>query len=450
MAQHTLWNEELETLPSEQLARLENEKLVRQLSYVYSKSPFYRQKFQEAGLKPDMIRNRNDLTKLPFTTKDEIRKTQMEHKPYGGHLCADLQQVVRVHGTSGTTGQPVITCLTRHDVHVTSECGARALWAAGLRPGDVVFHVFNYSLYAGGVTDHLSAEYLGASVVPVGVGQSGLLIRLVKLLSPTVIHSTPSYPRYLAGKIATEYPDMNPRDLGFRLGLFGGEPLAAELRNTIEEVWGIRAMDANYGMAEVLAIFASECEARDGLHFCGQGAILAELINPSTGEPMDLVEGAEGELVFTTIDREATPLLRYRSGDYVEIVGTGACKCARTSFRFRVKGRSDDMLWVRGVNVFPSAIAEELSAMRPRLTGEFQILLQHPGPQDRLCIRAEHGQEPGDLTELKKAVEQRLSSTLRVTSDVELVAPYSLPRSEKKTARIVRLYEHPNNGSGSS
>lgn len=436
------WDEELETMPKEQLKLLEEEKLRKQIDYAYNTSPLYQRKMDEVGLKPEDIKTREDLAKIPFTTKDELRETQEKHTPFGAHQCANPKDIVRVHGTSGTTGRFILTAYTKKDAELIAECGARSLWTGGLRPDDTVFHVFNYSVYVGGLTDHLSAERLGATVFPIGVGQSNTLIKLAKEMKPTTLTSTPSYPGYLENKLRKEF-DMDPRELGFKKGLFGGEPGAAipATRKKLEDTWGFSVRDANYGLGEVIAIFGSECEEHDGTHFCGQGALLVELINPDTGEVKDIENDVEGELVYTTLDREGTPLIRYRSRDYARIISNDTCKCGRTSFRFQIIGRSDDMLWVRGVNVFPKAFEEVISTLQPTLTGEYQIVLPKPGAINTLPLRIEYNTgEENNLSQLEKMLINKFSEELRVPTKIELLPSGSIPKTEKKSQRLIKAY----------
>ncbi|MCZ7573332.1 MAG: AMP-binding protein [Ardenticatenaceae bacterium] len=437
------WNAGIETLAPEELRRLEDEALRRQLAYLATRSAFYARKFAEAGVDPATIRSRADLPRLPFTEKDELRANQETHPPLGNYLAAPREQIVRLHKTSGTTGRPLFVGLTSHDLEVTHEIGARAFWAAGLGPGDTVVHCLNYQLWIGGLTDHLSLERTGATVVPFGVGNSRDLVRTIQMLGINAISSTPSYLVHLI-TIVRDQLGLEPRELGLRQGFFGGEPGLQNpaYRARIEETWGMRAHDANYGMADVLSIFGGECAARAGLHFHGQGSILAELIDPETGASAPIEPGAMGELVYTHLDREAQPVLRYRSHDAVEIVGTGPCVCGRTSFRFQVLGRSDEMLHVRGVNVFPTAIAAVLAELAPAVSGEFQIVLDHAPPYDFLPLRVESAAEvpAGALPALAEQIASTLRQRLFFRAAIELVPVGTLPRSQGKTARIVRSY----------
>ncbi|HEY6406590.1 MAG TPA: AMP-binding protein, partial [Ktedonobacteraceae bacterium] len=374
------WNEDIETMQPAALRKLENENLRTQLDYVWSQSAFYQAKFAEAGVKREMIRDLADLSLLPFTEKDECRRNQLEHAPFGSYLATDQERVIRAHKTSGTTGRALYVALTRRDRNLMNECAARSYWASGLRPNDTVVHCLNYRLWVGGFSDHEGLETTGATVVPFGVGQTALLIQTMRELQIGAISSTPSYMLPLHEAVLAQ--GLQPRDLGLRKGFFGAEPGMSEpdVRARMEETWGIRAMDANFGMADILSIMGSECEQRRGLHFHATGAVAVELIEPETGIPLALTEGAEGELVYTHLLKEAQPLVRYRARDVVRILGTGACACGRTSFRFRILGRSDDMLHVRGVNVFPTGVGNTLAQLSNQLSGEFQIIVDHPPP----------------------------------------------------------------------
>ncbi|MDA1349140.1 MAG: phenylacetate--CoA ligase family protein, partial [Chloroflexi bacterium] len=390
----TIWNADVETMSEAEQAAMEREKLARQLDYVYSESPFYRSKLTEAGLSPRDVRGPEDLSGLPFTTKAELRESQEREPPFGDYLAASRESVTTVHRSSGSTGKFIYAVLTDRDMEQTNECGARAFWAAGLRPHHTVVHCLNYSLWMGGFTDHRNLARTGAGVIPFGVGNSRQLVRTIQEVGVDAISCTPSYPSRLADVVRDEM-DIEPPELGLKLGLFGGEPGLEDpgFRARMEETWGFKARNANYGMAEVLCNFASVCDEAEELHFLGQGAVLPELIDPSSGDVLPIEPGASGELVLTNLDREAQPLVRYRTRDLIGVLGTGPCPCGRTGFRFRVAGRSDDMLHVRGINVFPSGIAEVLNTLTPDVNGEFQVVLSGPGPYDSLdiLVESEHG-----------------------------------------------------------
>lgn len=442
MTEHLYWNKDMETMQPAKLQRLENEYLRTQLDYIWAHSPFYQARFAEAGVKPEAVRDLADLPLLPFTEKDDCRCAQQEHPPFGNYLATTQDQVLRVHKTSGTTGRALYVALTRRDRELMNECAARSYWASGLRPSDTVVHCLNYRLWIGGFSDHEGLETTGAAVVPFGVGQTALLIQTIRDLQINAISSTPSYMLPLFEAVQAE--GLNPRDLGLRKGLFGAEPGMSEpsVRSRMEEIWGMRAMDANFGMADILSIMGSECEYRQGLHFHAQGAVAVELIEPETGTPLALTEGAEGELVYTHLLKEAQPLVRYRARDVVRILGTGPCACGRTSFRFRILGRSDDMLHVRGINVFPTAVGNTLACLSDRLSGEFQIVVDHAPPHQYLRVRVELAQDlPPDQTgDLPEQIVNALRAQLNFRAEPELVPYGTLPRTEQKARRVIKTY----------
>jgi phenylacetate-CoA ligase len=436
------WNEDIETLPRAALRQVENARLLAQLDYVWATSPFYQAKFSSAGVKRQAIRDLADLPLLPFTEKDELRQNQQEHPPFGSYLATTPERLIRVHKTSGTTGRALYIALTGKDRHVMNESAARSLWAAGLRPSDTVVHCLNYRLWVGGYSDHENLEKTGATVVPYGVGQTASLIQTIRELQINAISATPSYMLPLAE--ATLAQGLKPRDLGLRKGFFGAEPGMSEpsVRARMEEIWGMRAMDANFGMADVLSIMGSECEHRQGLHFQASGLVALELIDPEKGTPLALTDGAEGELVYTHLLKEAQPLVRYRARDVVRILGTGSCACGRSTVRFRVLGRSDDMLHVRGVNVFPSSIGNVLAQLTDRFSGEFLILVDHPPPHQSLHIRVEliQGLLPEQAGDQAQQAAHALRERLSFRAEVELVPFGALPHTEQKARRVLKTY----------
>src|SRR6266566_3976986 len=426
------WNEDLETMQPAALHQVENDCLRTQLDYVWAGSAFYQAKFAEVGVKREAIRDVADLPLLPFTEKDECLRSQQEHPPFGRYLATTQEQVMRVHKTSGTSGRALYVALTPRDRHLMNACAACSFWAAGLRPSDTVVHCLNYCLWMGGFSDHENLETTGATVVPFGVGQTALLLQTIRELRVNAISATPSYMLPLAEAARTQ--GLNPRDLGLRKGFFGAEPGISEhgVRARMEETWGMRAMDANFGMADVLSIMGSECEQRQGLHFQASGIVAIELIEPEKGTPLALIDGAEGELVYTHLMKEAQPLIRYRARDVVRILGTGPCVCGRTTLRFRVLGRSDDMLHVRGVNVFPGGVGNVLAHLTDQYSGEFQIIVDHPPPHQYLHIRVEliQGLLPEQVGDLAQQIIHTLREQLSFRADVELVPYGALPRTE--------------------
>ena len=434
------WNEEIELIGDQNRMHLEAGRLRHQISYNYDSSAFYRTKLESAGVKPDQIRDVRDLARIPFMEKSEIAESQCDGDLLGVNQCAPLERIVRVQATGGTTGQPMRIGLTRQDIADYCEMGARALWAMGCRPGDIVFECMNYNLYAGGVSDHMNFETLGAATIPYGVGHSEQLIRMMAgLKSDLAIWATPSYAIRLS-EVARE-AGIEPRTVKLRKGFFSGEAgmQVPGYRERIEEIWGMVARD-QYGTGE-LGIHSGECDERNGVHFGGTGFVVIELINPDTGEVLRFEDGAQGEAVYTSIRREACPLLRMRSHDLMQVF-TQRCGCGRTSFRFRILGRSDDMFIVKGVNVFPLAIQAVLLRQRPRITGEFRVLLDRWPPIDyAVPILVEVAPEVprAKHAELCREIAMLLQRELNFTSTVELV-PSGTLASEKKTRRVVRSY----------
>jgi len=442
--ERTMWNPEMEAISPPEQKKREQQKLKDQIQYVFANSTMYREKYRPTGITAKDITCVQDLAKLPFTTKTDLRESQVRTPPYGDFLAAPSDLVNRVHRTSGATGQFIYTALTRKDLETTNDCGARAFWAAGLRPNHRVVHCLNYCLWMGGYTDHSNLELTGATVFPFGVGNSRQLVRVIRDAGISVISSTPSYPAYLEDVVRDEL-GMEPKELGLRLGLFGGEPGLENpsYRNRIADTWGMQPQNANYGVSDVLCNFASVCNENYQLHFLAQGALLAQLVDATTGEDLPIEDGAKGELVLTHLEKEAQPLVRYRTSDILEILGTGPCRCGRTGFRFRVVGRSDDMLNIKGINVFPNGISTVIETMVPDVNGEFQIVLDHPSPYTRLNITVEYGAgiDPDQTDALARKLERKIKAVLNFSAIIELVAPQSIQRTEMgKAVRVLRRY----------
>lgn len=437
------WDEKIETMPGAELEKLESARLRKQLSYVYAKSPFYKKKFDEAGIDVVRIASVRDLPRLPFTTKDDLRQTQAEFGGLGGHQCAPMRDIIRIQGTSGTTGKPLFIGLTRNDAHLWQELFARHGWTGGLRPDDVMINPADFGLFIGGLSESVGAEYLGVTVIPLPLVSAGMqkLLDIMVEFKPTVLFSTPSATMFLE-KIVRDMLGKQPIEMGFKKGFMAGETLTEGDRRHIESTWGIKARNF-YGMADVAADIAAECDEAAGMHYCAQGAVIAELLDPVSLEPIEMADGVEGEIVFTTIDREATPVIRYRIRDVVR-VQTGDCACGRTSFRFRVIGRTDDMLKVKGVNVFPAAVKNVIASFSPRTTGEMRIVLRKPGPAvgENLRIKVEHGSglSPAELEDLKESLTRAIREKLVFKPVIELVPPDTFPKSEYKIEYFEKLF----------
>jgi len=384
-----------------------------------------------------------DLPALPLIDKAMLRADQAAHPPFGAYLAAPAEGIARIHRTSGTTGQAMNLALSAADAHQTAVVGARAQRAAGLEPGMRVVHCLNYRLWMGGFTDHTTLEAAGAAVVPFGVGESRMLIRTIRELGVQAISCTPSYPAVLERVIAEDFPDLTPADLGLQLGLFGGEAGLDDeaFRSRLETVWGFKARNANYGVTDVFCNFAGQTATDPSLHFLALDLLHPELIDPDSGAPKAWRAGERGELVLTHMARDCQPLVRFRTGDVIELVATDPAPCGRTGPRFRVVGRADDMVVVRGINVFPTQVAACVTA-QSELSGEYRIALPGPGPYDRLPIQAEAAAGRAPSEALARALAARIKSELGVTATVEIVDFGALPRTEGKTRRVVRLDAH--------
>lgn len=433
---------EIETMDPEELRKIQEEKFLKQLDYVWERSPFYQRKFKEHRIERGDIKGLEDLPKLPFTEKDELRKSQEDHPPLGSHAAAPMEDIIRIHSSSGTTGVPTFIGITRHDHQVWTEITARSFFTEGIRKSDIVIHAAGLTFFVGGLPCKDAIEYIGATFVPIGTGASDRVVMTAKRLGANVLHCTPSYALYLAEYVRKKY-NMDPSELGFRKLVVGAEPGGGipSVRKRIEEEYQCRVTEG-LGNSDAAPIIFGECPYQQGMHFCAQEYIFCELIDPDTGEVIEMKDGVEGELVYTLIDRECCPLIRFRTRDRV-IVWTSPCECGRTSFRVRCIGRTDDMLIVLGVNVFPSAVKDVIMSFRPRTTGEMVILLDKPGPKvdPPVRIQVEYAQGVEDLQGLKKEIEQALREKLVFRSDVELVPEGTLPRYEMKAKLIRKLYE---------
>ncbi|HEY6778925.1 MAG TPA: AMP-binding protein [Thermoleophilaceae bacterium] len=400
--------------------------LRRQLSYLERSSTFYRERL--GGLR-EGVDGVADLPLLPFTTKEELRATQASHPPFGAHLCASPVALVRIHVTSGTTGEPVAIGLTRADHEANSVIGGEAFRIAGVRADDVIAHCLNYALYAGGIADHMALEASGATVVPVGVGQSLRLLDISGRLGITALFGTLSYPAYLAAR-AREI-GIDPAAVGLRHLVTAGEPGAglAAVRREIEVTWRATVADT-FGMSDVWSTMAGECGRGEGLHLTTRDYAVLELVDTDSGEPVPLRDGASGELVWTHLRREASPLLRYRSSD-LGTVWTSPCPCGRTGVRIRIDGRLDDMLRVRAANVYPQAVAAVLS----RFSGLGRHALVADGdpisPPLRVYVEAERDAE-------LRPIADTLGRELRSPFEVIALERGALPANEHKTRVVYR------------
>lgn len=412
-----------------------NRRWQAQRKYVASASPFYRDLWQ-GRTPPEDLR---DLPELPLSDKAQLRQSQAEHPPFGHYLSAPRRTANRLHRTSGTTGQAMNLALSNLDARITQEVGGRCHRSAGLTPDHTVVHCLNYQMWMGGLTDHMTLEETGALVVPFGVGATELLVRTIQEVGINAISCTPSYPAVLERVIADKFPGLSPRDLGLKLGLFGGEPGVDDpaFRARLRETWGLEARNANYGVSDVFSNFGAECPHDTRLHFMAADVLHPELIDPDTGEAIPLQAGASGELVLTHLVRECQPLVRFRTGDIITIGDTEPCTCGGTGFRFSVVGRSDDMVVVRGLNMFPSMVAAVLNEI-PELSGDYRIILNAPPPYDTLPVKAELADGVPQSPDLARKVGQAIKSKLGASATVTLCPAHTFPRTEGKTKRVIR------------
>jgi phenylacetate-CoA ligase len=428
------WNETIETMPAEELKNHQLKKLKEQVKHCYENSSFYRKKFDSVGLKPENIRTLDDLQKIPFTVKSDLR----DNYPFG-MVAAKSDEIVEIHSSSGTTGNPIIDAYTKNDMDVWQELMARSIYTTGGRRQDVIHIAYGYGLFTGGLGFHYGAQKVGAKIVPASGGMTQRQIKLMKDLGVTILACTPSFAVYLAETMAQE--GINPRkDLKLRSGMFGAEPWSDKIRERIEQELGIEAFDV-YGLTELCGPGVSiECEKHKGLHIW-EDHFIVETIDPDTGEA--LPAGEEGELVFTTLTKTGLPMLRYRTRD-ISKIETGKCECGRTHARMlRVHGRSDDMLIVRGVNIFPSQIEYAVMCFS-ELATQYLIVLDRPGALDTFLVKVELSEQAAknpqlDKNALKNSIQQRIHIVTGLTADVEIVNPGELPRTEGKAKRVLDL-----------
>ena len=429
----------VETAGPEELRALQDGKLRGQMAYLKAHSPFVAEKLSRAGAAFEDIRTVDDLAFLPFTTKQELRDSQLAHPPFGNHAAAPRERIVRVHATSGTTGTPSYIPVTAHDSALWREAIRRVFWCQGVRPTSTVAMGFSIGFFVGGIPLAQGIEALGATFLPIGAAETDRLLDSIALLGADVLACTPSYALYLAE--AARARGIDVAELGVERLAVGAEPGGGipEVRRQIEEAWQARVTES-VGNGDVVPVYAAESDSQDGCHLLTPDMVIMEIIDPDSGRVQSLdSDRIEGEMVFTHIDREAAPLVRFRSGDRV-VVRTAPGPDGRTGPRIRVVGRTDDLLILRGVNVWPSAIRDVVAGFRPRVTGAMRIVLPRPGPKadPPLHIRVEHGDEAADLDGLAKALEKALREKLIFTARVELVPPGSIPRSTMKT-RLVEI-----------
>ena len=425
-----IWNEAKECMSRDEMQNLQSKRLVKQVSYVYHNVEYYRKKMQAAGIEPGDIKGLEDLTKLPFTTKNDLRDTYPT-----GLFAVPRSQIVRIHASSGTTGKATVVGYTRRDIEIWSECVARVMTMADLTNEDTIQISYGYGLFTGGLGAHYGAEYIGATAVPTSTGNTKKQLAMMCDLGVTAICCTPSYLMYLTEAI--EEQGLLPQ-LKLRRSINGAEPWTEEMRKQLEERLHIHAHDI-YGLSEIMGPgVAGDCEFHKGLHV-NEDHFLPEIISPETFETVD--DGVTGELVFTTLTKEGIPLIRYRTKDLTSITHD-KCECGRTTARLsRFKGRSDDMLIIRGVNVFPSQVEAALLEMG-ETTANYLMIVDRVNNLDTLEIQVEvdekfFSDEIRELENLTRKIAHNLQQALLIQPKVTLVEPKTLQRSEGKAVRVI-------------
>ena len=444
------WNS-VESLPRDELRKLQWSRLKPQLAYNYERSPFYRRRFDELGMKPEDIRSWEDFQKIPTMNKDLHRRLQKESieqfgHPYGTLACAPTEEFALINATSGTTGMPTLYTSTKHDLTVMNELQARKFWRLGLRPGDRVLHGFSLSLFVGGIPVIEAMRNYGLCVIAVGAeAGSRRLLETAVLTRPRVLACTPSLAEYLVEK-APEYLGHSVRELGIEILICGGEPGAGlpEMRQRLETAYGARIYDF-IGATHTFHGMSCDLEEYQGMHLISEDYCILELLDPVTKQVMEIEDGVIGEKVFTYLDFRGTPLLRYAIGDILQVF-TKPCECGWPGLRFKIIGRSDDMLIVKGVNVFPAAIRNVVAQFAPRTTGHMRVVLDQSGhrvtPPLRLTVEHSDDVKSSDQGRLKTELENMMHDKLKVRPEIELVPNGTLERSSHKTELIEIRTQH--------
>jgi phenylacetate-CoA ligase len=425
------WNKTIETMDPAQMRQLQETRLCDLVKRLYSGSEFYRNRFQEQGILPEDITKLEDLAKLPFTVKQDLRDTY----PYG-MFAVPASQIVRIHASSGTTGKPIVVGYTKKDIGIWSEVMARAYTSAGINKHSVVQIAYGYGLFTGGLGAHYGAETVGASVIPISVGSTNKQVALMCDFGTTAIACTPSYALYIAETMREM--GIDPKSTNLKTGLFGAEPWSEKMRDEIEKQLGISAHDI-YGLSEIIGPgVACECEYKNGGHIY-EDHFYPEIINPVTGEVLPI--GEKGELVLTTLTKEGIPMVRYRTKDLTTL-NREVCDCGRTLVRMgKILGRSDDMLIIRGINVFPSQVESVLLGLGATAP-HYQLIVEREGLLDTLTVLVEvtpemFSDEIKQMENLERKIKAELTSVLSISAKVKLVAPKTIERSEGKAKRVI-------------
>lgn len=430
------WSKELECMPREHMKKLQLRRLQKTVERVYTNVPFYKRRFDEIGLKPKHIKSLKDLENIPFTVKDDLRANY----PYE-MFAVPINKIVRLHASSGTTGKPTVVGYTKADLKIWSELVARMVVETGVTENDIAQISFGYGLFTGAFGLHYGLERLGATVVPISTGNTERQIMLMKDFGSTVLVSTPSYAMYMSE--VAENLGVKPEQLNLRIGLFGSEASTDEMLSQLERKWGILATE-NYGLSEVMGPgISGDCHLRCGMHIA-EDHFIPEIIDPNTGEV--LPAGEEGELVLTTITKEGLPILRYRTRDITSL-NYEPCSCGRTLARMsKVQGRTDDMLIIKGVNVFPSQIEGVLMSIED-IAPHYEIIVKRERYIDILEINIEVSdarllERFSDLEALKNKISNELKTVLQIDARVNLVEPQTLKRFEGKAKRVIDMRDH--------
>jgi len=442
-----LWNERIERMSRDEMRALQLERLKRQVAYNYAGSPYYRAKFDAAGVAPADIRGFEDFARVPLMDKNEHRQVQEDSlarhgTPFALLACAPRDRIVRISATSGTTGIPTLYTLTAHDVGVVNEMHARKYWRTGIRPGHVMIQALSLSMFTGGLPLSQGIQHLGACVVPVGIeGGTRRVLEFTCLTRPDALIATPSFGQYMIEE-CQKHTGKTAQELGFRWFFCAGEPGGGNpgVRRMLADGFGARVFDHTGGGHAFHGISCDEPpDEYKGMHFVSEDHCLLELVDPHTRQPIAISQGAVGEMVFTFIDWEGGPFMRYALGDLLQ-VWTDPCPCGMPGTRFKIVGRTDDMLIVKGVNIYPEAIRNALLAFAPQVTDRFRITLSRPGPavEPPLRLRVEFGDgvREADLPGLERSVMAHFRAALRIAPAIEWLPPGTLPREAHKTRYI--------------
>ncbi len=431
IAENKIFNPEIECMDRAAIRDIQTKRLRATVEHVYKNVPMYRKRMDEAGVKPENINSVDDLHLLPFTNKTDLR----DEFPYG-LLAVDKSEIIRIQGSSGTTGKPIVSGYTQNDVDVWTEMVARSLTAAGAGKDDIIQVTYGYGLFTGGLGAHQGATAVGAMVIPMSSGNTQRQLMMMHDLGATMLCCTPSYAIFLGESL--KEMGYDPKEFKLKSGCFGAEPWTEEMREKLETLFDINAYNI-YGLTEIAGPgVAFECAAKNGMHV-NEDHIIAEIVDPNTGEVLPY--GASGELVFTTITKTGMPMIRYRTHDICTLDET-PCSCGRTHLRMsRITGRTDDMLIIRGVNVFPSQIEEVLLRI-PGVSPHYMLVVDRVNSTDRLEVQVELTNEifsdtVSDIEKIQRAITEQIKSVVGIAANVKLVPPKSIPRSEGKAKRII-------------